>query len=192
MRELKLIEAAKAGDIEGLEALIAGGEDVGQSDDYGWTALHWAAGKGYTGIIQKLLDAGADIAHTGRDNRTAYKIALAAAQVETAAFLQQQEGIGPKAEVRPYCKAYPAEVLRQFPAWSDNQASLDAAAVLYVHQDFSVTLSMWPGENVVFDPRTSEWEAFCTRELAFSAPTDLVLAAAFAAHRPVDAHRPAS
>ncbi len=192
MCELKLIEAAKAGDSERVEALIAGGEAVDQRDDYGWTALNWAAGKGYTGIIQKLLDAGADTGNTGLDKRTAYKIALAAAHVESAALLQQAQqskGLEPDGEARPYCKAYPVNTLRKFPAWRENQADLDDDAVLYLHEDFTVTLSMWPRENLVFDSRTPDWEAFCKQELAFSVPTDLDLAAVFAANRPVELHQ---
>lgn len=73
MSELKLIEAIIAGDIDRIGTLIDSGTAVGQSDSHSWTALNWAAAKGYTGIIQKLLDAGADITHTGRDNRTAYQ-----------------------------------------------------------------------------------------------------------------------
>jgi len=192
MNELKLIEAAKAGDSERVEALIAGGEAVDQRDDYGWTALNWAAGKGDTAIIQKLLDAGADTGNTGLDKRTAYMIALAAAHVESAALLQQaRQGKDMQADggARPYCKAYPVEMLRKFPAWRENQTALDDDAVLYLHEDFTVTQSMWPRENVVFDCRTPDWEAFCKQTLAFSAPTDLELAAAFAANRPVELHR---
>lgn len=189
MSELMLIEAAKAGDIEHIKALIDSGAELEQRDDYGWTALNWAAGKGYTGIIQKLVDAGADIANTGRDNRTAYRIALAAAHVESAALLlrlQQARGIGLEAEARPYCKAYPIEELRKFPGWREHRAGLVDDAVVYLHQDYSVTLSIWHRENVLFESDSPEWEAFCKRRLAFSVPTELALAAAFAANRPVD------
>jgi len=194
MSELKLVEAAKAGDVERIETLIASGADMEQSDDYGWTALNWAAGKGYTLIVQKLLDAGADIAHVGLDKRTAYRIALAAARVDSATLLQQAQqdkGIGLDDEGQSYCKAYPLEALRKFPAWQEYQAGLDEGTVVYLHQDFSVTLSMWRHENLVFDRRTPEWEAFCKQELAFSVPTELALAAVFAANRPADPHRAA-
>lgn len=192
MSELKLVEAAKAGDVERIETLIASGTDIEQSDDYGWTALNWAAGKGYTAIVQKLLDAGADIAHAGRDGRTPYRIALAAAQVESAELLQQAQlykGIGLDDEGQPYCKAYPLEALRKFPAWQEYQAGLDEATVVYLHEDFSVTLSMWRHESIVFDRRTPEWEAFCKQVLAFSVPAELALATVFAANRPTDPHR---
>lgn len=192
MSELMLIEAAKAGDIEHIKALIDSGAELEQRDDYGWTALNWAAGKGYTGIIETLADAGADIANTGRDNRTAYRIALAAAHVESAALLlrlQRERGIGLETEARPYCKAYPIEELRKFPGWREHRAGLADDAVVYLHQDYSVTLSIWHRENVLFESDSPEWEAFCKRRLAFSVPTELALAAAFAANRPVDSQQ---
>ncbi|MDD5275163.1 MAG: ankyrin repeat domain-containing protein [Methylovulum sp.] len=194
MSELKLIEAAIAGDADRIGTLLDTGATVGQSDSYGWTALHWAAAKGHTGIVQKLLAAGADISHTGHDNRTAYQIALATAQVESAALLHQAQsdkGICVDDERRAYCKAYPIEALRKFPDWREIQAGLDADTVVYLHQDFSVTLSMWQGEDVVFDRRTPEWDAFCKHVLAFSVPTGLALASVFAADRAADLHRAA-
>ncbi len=43
MNEPQLTEAAKAGDIHWKEALVKTGEDLEQKDNYGWTALNWAA-----------------------------------------------------------------------------------------------------------------------------------------------------
>lgn len=188
MGELRLIEAAKAGHLEAIETLIANGEDLEQTDEYGWTALNWAAGKGHSGIIQKLLAAGSNIAHTGRDQRSAYQIALAAAQVESAALLQQAE-INAKLATCPsqaYCKAYPLKALRKFPAWHDHAVDLTDETVVFLHQDFSVTRSIWHGEDTVFADLSSEWASFCQEELAFAVPTELAQAARFAANRPVE------
>lgn len=84
MSEPQLIEAAKAGDVNRMQALIEGGENLEQKDDYGWTALNWAAGRGDSAIVLTLLEAGADAFNRGRDLRTPYQIALAAAQVDVA------------------------------------------------------------------------------------------------------------
>ncbi len=192
MSALKLIEAAKAGNIEYLETLIAIGEDLEQADDYGWTALNWAAGKGYAGIIQKLLDSGANVTHTGRDKRTAYKIALAATHIESAALLQKAEqkaGLKPESEARPYCKAYVVEALRKFFGWREKLSNIDNDAIVFIHQDLSVTLAISHGENIVFDQSSYEWERFCREELAFSVPTELELAAVYVANKPVDSHQ---
>jgi hypothetical protein len=190
MSELKLIEVAKSGDISSIESLINSGEDIEQVDEYGWTALNWAAGRGHTDAIRKLLDAGANIAHTGRDNRTSYLIALAAAHIESATLLQEAEqkaGMA-SAQVRPYCKAYPLDALRKFPDWHESQAALDSDAVVYLHQDLSVTRSILHGEDVVFDRQSSSWTTFCRQQLAFLVPTEMALAAAFVAGKRASRH----
>jgi len=118
MNEAQLIEAAKAGDINRVQALIDDGEDLEQKDNYGWTALNWAAGHGYLAIVQLLHKAGANAVNSGRDLRTPYQIALAAAQVEVASLLQQVEqdsGIGSERPVRPYCKPTQPKCSINFP-----------------------------------------------------------------------------
>ena len=190
MSELKLIEAVKKGDIHSVEGLLNSGEDKEQKDDYGWTALNWAAGKGDTPIIIKLLEAGANITNTGRDKRTAYQIALAAAHVESASVLQQaaqKASISLEETARPYCKAYFLTDLRQFPDWPTNPADLTDDTVVFLHQDFSVTRYMFHGKEVVLDSASPAWKSFCTNQLAFAVPTDLELAAAFAASRSANA-----
>lgn len=177
MNKGQLIEAAKADDIHGMQALIESGEDLEQKDDYGWTALAWAAGRGDSAIVRLLLEAGADAANSGRDLRTPYRIALAAAQVEAATLLQQAEqdqGIAPERPLRSYCKAYPAKAFERFSGW---RPTLADDAVVYLHQDFSVTASMWHGEDVVFDRVSEDWRNYCRDRLDFHVPTDLELAA---------------
>jgi len=184
MSEAQLIEAAKAGDVNRVHALINDGEDLEQKDDYGWTALNWAAGHGYLAIVQLLHKAGANPGNSGRDLRTPYQIALAAAQLEVASLLQQLEqdpGIGSEKPLRRYCKAYPAKVFDQFPSWRPTPAG---DAVVYLHQDFSVTASMWHGEEVVFDRVSEDWRNYCRDRLGFHVPTDLELAADYRQRRP--------
>lgn len=181
MSVLALIEAVKAGDSTAVQTLLNSHIDIEQSDEYGWTALNWAAGQGHTAIVQLLLNAGANVEQAGRDNRTAYQIALAAAHVDTALILQQAEQKqGLKTVVHPYCKAYPVEALRKFSEWSELGSADDG--IVYLHQDFSVTACLWHDQEVLFRSESPEWEKFCTEQLAFFVPTDLTLAAAFAAH----------
>lgn len=54
-------------------------------------------------------------------------------------------------------------------------AELSDEDVVFIHQDFTVTESMWHGENVIFDRVTPEWKEFCTQVLGFKVPDDLDL-----------------
>jgi ankyrin repeat protein len=183
MNEMQLIEAVKTGEANRVQDLIESGWDLEQKDNNGWTALNWAAGRGDLPIVRLLLDAGADVSNTGRDLRTPYQIALAAAQVEVAALLQQvghERGLEQESAVRPYCKAYPAEAFEQFPDWRTELAN---DAIVYLHQDFSVTASFRHGEAVVFDRVSDAWRNYCCDRLAFSVPTDLELAAEYRQRR---------
>lgn len=181
MSALTLIEAVKTSDNSAVQTLINNGVDIEQADDYGWTALNWAAGKGDTTIVQQLLNAGANVANTGRDNRTAYQIALAAAHVDSALILHQAEQKrGLRTASHPYCKVYPIQTLRQFSDWSETP-EVESNDIVYLHQDLSVTRCIWYGEEVVFRSTSLAWEKFCSEDLAFFVPTDLSLATAFAA-----------
>jgi ankyrin repeat protein len=185
MNKPQLIEATKTGDISRVQALIKNGEELEQKDDYGWTALNWSAGRGDTKIVKLLLEAGANPINSGRDLRTPYQIALAAARVETATLLQkaeQESEIASEKPARPFCKAYPVNAFYEFSDWQIKQ-SLSDDAVVYLHQDFSVTASMWPGENVVFDSGSDDWRNYCLNRLGFHVPTDLELAADYESRR---------
>ena len=185
MPVLKLIEAVN---IDSIEELLNSGEDIEQKDDYGWTALNWASGKGHANIIRKLLGAGANIVNSGRDKRTAYQIALAAAHVESASILKQAAQNLDEA-ARPYCKAYFVADLKQFSDWPKNPPDLMDDTVVFLHQDLRVTRSILPNEEVIFKYESPAWEEFCTNQLNFAAPTDLDLATAFAASKPIDANQ---
>jgi len=193
MPELKLIEAVKNGEVDRIEILLNEGVDIDQKDDYGWTALNWAAGKGNTGMVEILLSAGANIANVGRDKRSAYQIALAAAHVETASVLQKSEhkaSVDMQMAVRTYCRAYPITELRQFSGWHESLSGLTEEAIVFVHQDLSVTRSMFHGKDVVFNNISSSWETFCKNQLAFAVPNDLELAALFAESKSCETHQP--
>lgn len=186
MPALKLIEAVKTGDIAAIDALLADKGIVEEKDDYGWTALNWAAGKGDPDIIRRLLEANADIANAGRDNRTAYQIALAAAHLESARLLQQagqRSGIK-AAPAYTYCKAYAVEELKRFPDAPLALLALDDGAMVFLHQDFSVTRSMTAGDAALFTDASEAWETFCTHQLGFCTPTDMDWVKAYLANKP--------
>lgn len=45
-----------------VRLLVENGADIAASDEYGWTALHWAAKRGHKAAVEFLIDQGADVA----------------------------------------------------------------------------------------------------------------------------------
>lgn len=187
MSDLQLIEAAKAGKLADVEHLLASGADVNQQDEQGWTPLNWAAGKGDLACVRLLLECGADVFKVGRDQRTPYKIALAAGHPEVVKALREAEekvvdGRSSRSE-RLYSRAYPLKSLREFPGWRENRIDwkengdgdeeLADESIVYLHQDLTVTRSMWHDESVIFNQVSPEWEEFCHDVLQFRVPDDL-------------------
>lgn len=59
--ETALVKAIEAGNVKVVETLLAGGADANLADDYGMTALHYAALRAKKVAIPKaLVEAGAD------------------------------------------------------------------------------------------------------------------------------------
>jgi len=178
-----MIDAARDGDLDALKQLLADGADVHERDEQGWTPLNYAAGRGDAAAVKLLLEHGADVALTGRDNRTPRMIARAAertAVVEILTAAEKEKGVweDPRAS-RPYCRAYHLSELAAFAGFEAAEAAAGGAdegddPVVYLHQDFTVTRSMWHGEDVVFDKVTPQWESFCGDELGFEIPADLL------------------
>ncbi len=201
MSDTQLIEMIKAGNAGAAEDLLNAGADVNQQDEHGWTPLNWAAGRGDVAVISLLLERGADALKVGRDQRSPYKIALAAGHLEAARLLREAESraaVGERARPeRSYSKAYLIKDFRAFAGWreegvsheekgdeSNNGANgagarkrLDDGDIAFLHQDLTVTESMWPEESVVFDHVTPEWEEYCRATLKFEPPDDLQLIA---------------
>lgn len=194
MSDLKLIEAVKAGNANAVVELLESGADVNQQDEHGWTPLTWAAGKGDIASLNSLLERGADPVKAGRDERTAYQVALAAGHAEAARLLRDAEanaGVrNGSGEDRPYCKAVALKQARQYPAWSESrinwkqlegdekpEGTLSEDDFVFLHRDLTITQSMWPGENVIFNQVTPEWEKYCRETLKFNPPDDLDLLA---------------
>ncbi|MGB8508763.1 MAG: ankyrin repeat domain-containing protein [Pyrinomonadaceae bacterium] len=199
MSEMQLLEVIKAENLDAAKAALEAGADVNETDEQGWTPLNWAAGKGNAELVSLLVEKGADVFKVGRDLRTPYMIALAAGHADVARFLRaaedRVEGEKPARPERPYCKVYYLAELRKFPHWTENainptEIEESSAAsngngagslppeeeeVGFLHHDFTVTRSMWRGEDVIFNQVTPEWEQFCTETLKFKVPDDLDL-----------------
>jgi len=194
MSDLGLIEAVKNGDYSVAEKLASMGADVNQQDEQGWTPLNFAAGKGDLSMVKFLVERGADVFKVGRDLRTPYMIALAAGRVSVVKYLREVEdkfpGEKPARPPRKYCKAHYLKDLRTYPGWHESRINWEGKKengngladenftdekVVFIHQDLTVTESVWHNENVVFNNVSSEWEEFCANSLKFKVPDDLDL-----------------
>ncbi len=195
MADLGLIEAARTGDYASARELIENGADINQQDEQGWTPLCFAAGKGDQEMVKLLIDGGADPFMTGRDNRTPYKIALAAGHVDAVKYLRDVEDQKDPEKAmslrqeRKYSKAYYLKDLRSYAQWSEDRINWKESQhnsiqpsvefpddkIVFIHQDFTVTETIWHNENVIFNKTSDEWSEFCSDKLGFKVPTDLDL-----------------
>src|SRR5215831_2327909 len=196
--EQTLFEAAKGGDLATVEKLLASGADINQGNEQGWTALNFAAGKGDLAMVKLLINKGADPFKVGRDNRTPYMIALAAGRVEVVKYLREVEDATDPEKAksfrpeRKYCKAYYLRDLRKYSNWSEsrinwkekknekgtndpNDVEFTDDKIVFIHQDFTVTESMWQNENVIYNQVDEAWQGFCSSALGFKVPSDLDL-----------------
>lgn len=180
MSQMELIEAIRSGNRASVEEMLKAGADLTQQDKQGWTPLNWAAGSGNLEIVELLLENGADPLAVGRDLRTPQMIALAAGHAEVVKRLRRAEadaGGNTEQSDRKYCTAYHLSDLRRYPSWTSELPDLNDDDVVFLHQDFTVTKSIWAGEDVVFDKVTDEWKNFCSNELRFAVPDSLDLIA---------------
>ena len=192
MSQMEFIEAIRSGNRASVEEMLKAGADLTQQDKQGWTPLNWAAGSGNLEIVELLLENGADPLAVGRDLRTPQMIALAAGHAEVVKRLREAEAKAGATESteRKYCTAYHLGDLRRYSAWNEKKPEsggesktgengqdqeLNDDAVVFLHQDYTVTKSMWAGEDVVFDNVTEQWKQFCTTELRFAVPDSLDL-----------------
>jgi uncharacterized protein len=195
MSDRPLIKVVKQSDYEQATALLDQGHDVHERGESEWPALNFAAGKGDLRMVELLIERGADVFLRGVDGRTPYKIAIAASHLNVARRLKaQEESVGGdrdrsssrEYQTRPYCKAYRLEDLRQYPLWMDLVgASLgeDGPAaeprpapednLVFIHEDYTVTRSIWRDRNVLLAGDSAGWRDFCELELGFRAPDDL-------------------
>ncbi|WP_166482814.1 ankyrin repeat domain-containing protein [Scytonema sp. UIC 10036] len=197
---MQLIDAVKSGNFAAVKELIQAGANVNQQDEYGWTPLNWAAGKGDGAIIKLLIEQKADVFNVGRDGRTPYLIALAAGHAEAIQLLKDAqakagEQKSSNQQEREYCKAFYLGNLRKFSGWTESQTNwkkdevnnsngsnshesvFSDDDVVFLYQDLTVRASIWLDENVIFEQVTPEWKKFCMEVLKFKVPNDLELIA---------------
>jgi hypothetical protein len=178
MTDYPLIEAVKKDDVSAARVLIASGANVDvHGTEQDWVPLSYAAGRGNLAMLKLLVEAGADVTAVGRDNRTPYSIAMAAGRVEVARYLAGcEERSGRVGKPRKYCRAFHLRVLHEFPDWPKNEnENLDGHTVVFLHQDFMVTRSMFHGEEVIPIEASSKWRTFCHQVLKFEPPRDFEL-----------------
>ena len=82
-----LPRAVQAGDIDGVKAALAAGADPNARDGQGWTALMYAANRGYPLIAAPLLAAGAEPDIRAPDGATALFIAALHGHAEVVSLL---------------------------------------------------------------------------------------------------------
>lgn len=83
-----LFEAAAAGSLGDVEALLDAGADPERADREGRTPLHRAAAAGHRDVVERLLAAGADVnARDEADRRTPLQCAVASGHAETVELL---------------------------------------------------------------------------------------------------------
>ena len=183
-----LLQAIKANDGETLRTLIREGADPDECDENGWTALCWAASRGNSDAVEILCDAGASLFKCGDDQRTPYKIALAGSHREVARRLRDlerasgsdlQKTSSGDSEGRLYCKAYTGAELSRFSEWSTltGGVSIDSDELVFIHQNYIVTRSIWHDKDLLLTDVTAGWRAFCEQALGFKVPDDLDLIA---------------
>jgi len=195
MSECALIEAVKAGEYAKAKALIASGADVNEQDEQGWTALNFAAGMGDLALVKLLLENGADLFKVGGDGRTPYMIALAAGHSSVVKYLREVEEASGVERLeqrlpRSYCRAYMVSDVKGYSGWDETRVDWNEKErfdngmtgrpstdeqVVFIHEDFTVTKSMWQNENVIFKRLDAGWKEFCMDSLKFKAPEDLDL-----------------
>jgi ankyrin repeat protein len=80
-------DAAKNGDLAGVQAELDKGTDVNAKDEWGWTPLHSAAGIGHKETVELLISEGADVNAMTNTGWTPLHLAGSGGQKEIAELL---------------------------------------------------------------------------------------------------------
>lgn len=84
---MKIIEAAKKGNIAEFETLISQGADINEVDESGRSAIHWAAINGHSDLLKWLVEEkGQSIDTTDEEGRTPFFECCYEKQWETASI----------------------------------------------------------------------------------------------------------
>ncbi len=75
-QDVRLLEAARAGDASRVASLVEAGVSVDTTDANGESALLFAAMAGHLAIVKQLVAAGADITHKDNQGWDAYHAAM--------------------------------------------------------------------------------------------------------------------
>ncbi|XP_054716232.1 ankyrin repeat domain-containing protein 40-like [Uloborus diversus] len=76
MKEELLLEASAYGDENNVKELLKSGVNINaQNSVNGWTALHWAAKRGHSNVVNYLLLNGADASLTSNHGETPFSLA---------------------------------------------------------------------------------------------------------------------
>jgi ankyrin repeat protein len=81
--------AARDGETEMVEFLLARGVDVNAATDHGWTPLHFAAAQGHTFVTQLLLDKKANATAKTDEGHTPLDLAVLRSQATVAELLRR-------------------------------------------------------------------------------------------------------
>ena len=90
--ETPLLWAARFGQSQVAELLIAEGADVNAKNVVGQTPLHWAAMAGHKEIIELLIAVGAEVNAWGGFGRTPLDVAIKYNKTETADLIRKHGG----------------------------------------------------------------------------------------------------
>lgn len=74
-----------------------------------------------------------------------------------------------------YCKAYPADRLRQFSGWPRETAAdvPEDERYYFLQENYTVTKDIFL-EDIVFDQVSNAWRRFCHDTLAFEIPAEIL------------------